>query len=137
MSVNILNKPKNISKKILSDTAKAVFLFLKSDFEANIKFVTLDEIANFNKLYREKDCPTDVLSFKTEDDISGGDIVVCPAFAHNPENKWKMGDVEIIQLLVVHGLLHLAGFDHENPNERAKMELAEKAIMASLGIILE
>jgi probable rRNA maturation factor len=99
----------------------------------NIIFVGNDEIEKLNKRYRNIGRPTDVLSFsylsdpdspEEYDDFSViGEIYISPEVAL--ENSLEQGDkwsieLEII-LLIIHGLLHIFGYDHEDDEERARM----------------
>jgi probable rRNA maturation factor len=93
--------------------------------ELSISFVTEEEIADLHVRYLHEAGPTDVLSFPLEDDEDEedegvailGDVVIAPDVAarNNP-------DVEAeLRLLLVHGILHLLGYDHEEDDERARM----------------
>jgi probable rRNA maturation factor len=134
--LNIINNHKEVDKNLLRRAAEEAFLYLGDDFEANLKFMAEDEIKNLNNDYRGQDKPTDVLSFRLEEE-NGGDIIICPEIAEKEAREWGMTTDSIWQLLLVHGILHLSGFDHEKEQDRAKMEEAEATIMAKLGIILE
>jgi probable rRNA maturation factor len=90
--------------------------------ELSVSFVDDDEMADLHLRYMGEEGPTDVLSFPLDDaDEDGrriiGDVVVCPQYAarNNPDL-----DAEI-RLLLVHGILHLLGYDHEEDAERAEM----------------
>lgn len=93
--------------------------------ELSLSFVTEDEIADLHERYLNEPGPTDVLSFPLdEDDVDEdgvrvlGDIVIAPSVAegNNPSHR----DAEL-RLLVVHGILHLLGHDHDDEGERAAM----------------
>jgi len=93
--------------------------------ELSLSFVDGDEMARLHERYMQEAGPTDVLSFPLDDDVvdeSGirvlGDVVVCPAVAarNNPDDPQAE-----LQLLVVHGVLHVLGYDHEDDGERAEM----------------
>ena len=93
----------------------------KASSELSVSFVEEEEIADLHVRYMGEEGPTDVLSFPLEDDDEGveilGDVVIAPAVAarNNP-------DVEAeLRLLLVHGILHLLGHDHEDEAERAVM----------------
>ncbi|MBA3728408.1 MAG: rRNA maturation RNase YbeY [Actinobacteria bacterium] len=95
-----------------------------SGVEVSLSFVLPEEMADLHLRYMDESGPTDVLSFPlTEDGALAedgllGDVVVCPAEAarNRPE------DVEAeLRLLVVHGVLHLLGYDHEQEAERGAM----------------
>ena len=74
-------------------------------------------MAALHERYLGETGPTDVLSFPLGEDGLLGDVVVCPRVAagNNPDR-----DAEL-RLLVVHGILHLLGYDHEEDGERAVM----------------
>jgi probable rRNA maturation factor len=99
----------------------------KASSELSVSLVEEEEIADLHLRYMGEEGPTDVLSFPLEDDDEGveilGDVVIAPAVAarNNP-------DVEAeLRLLLVHGILHLLGYDHEEEAERAVMwELQER-----------
>jgi len=83
--------------------------------------------------------PTDVLSFPLDDDEPGqrdvpvllGDVVVCPAVARDqaPEHAGSLDDE--LALLVVHGVLHVLGHDHAEPDETAVMRARELELLES------
>jgi len=91
--------------------------------ELSVSFVEQDEIAGLHERFMDEAGPTDVLSFPLddvdEDDVRLlGDVVVAPAEAarNNP------GDPEAeLRLLLVHGILHLLGYDHEDDGARTRM----------------
>jgi probable rRNA maturation factor len=89
--------------------------------ELSVSFVTLEEMADLHRRFTGEPGPTDVLSFSLgEDGLRDGllgDVVVCPDFAaeHNADLESEL------RLLVVHGVLHLLGYDHEEEDERAEM----------------
>ena len=85
--------------------------------ELSLSFVTLEEMADLHERYMHEQGPTDVLSFPQDEDGLLGDVVICPAYAARNNDDL---DAEI-RLLVVHGILHLVGHDHEEDGERAVM----------------
>jgi probable rRNA maturation factor len=89
----------------------------RRDVELSLSFVDPDEMADLHQRYMDEPGPTDVLAFPLEDDDLLGDVIVCPSVAggNNPDR-----DAEL-RLLVVHGTLHLLGYDHEEDEERADM----------------
>ncbi|MDQ3952946.1 MAG: rRNA maturation RNase YbeY [Actinomycetota bacterium] len=108
-----------------------------SSAELSILFVGGDHIRRLNARYAGDDHETDVLAFPmTEDDedddpLMVGDVVVCPEVAR--ENAAKAGTTleRELQMLVVHGTLHLLGYDHQNDAQRAAMDKRTNEIIAS------
>lgn len=92
-----------------------------SDSELSISFVTLDEMAGLHERYMSEPGPTDVLSFpmdgREEEARVLGDVVIAPEFA--ARNNLDLRSE--LRLLLVHGILHLLGYDHEEETERARM----------------
>ena len=85
--------------------------------ELSVSFVTPNEIAELHERFMGEEGPTDVLSFPQEDTYLLGGVVICPEVAAESDP-----DVESeVQLLLVHGILHLLGYDHEEDAERAQM----------------
>lgn len=93
--------------------------------ELSLSFVTDAEIAELHERYMHEPGPTDVLTFPLdEDDVTEeglrmlGDVVIAPAVAatNNPADP-----AAELRLLVVHGVLHILGYDHEQDGERAEM----------------
>jgi probable rRNA maturation factor len=91
-------------------------------FELSISFVDTDEMTELHDQYLGEPVPTDVLSFAL-DDVDGdgirllGDVVICPAYAANNNDDLAAE----LRLLIVHGVLHLLGHDHEDETQRAEM----------------
>jgi len=126
---------------------------IKSDTEVSLLFVDEDAIAALNEQFLGKSGPTDVLSFPIEDepgptgrspDFGGsgpgtaseqgvltllGDVVVCPAVAARGAAAHDVGLDDEMALLVVHGLLHLLGMDHEEEGEAERMEALEQQLL--------
>jgi probable rRNA maturation factor len=88
-----------------------------SEGELSISFVSPEEMEDLHVRYMDEKGTTDVLSFPLDEDGLLGDVVVCPAEAarNNPELESEL------RLLVVHGVLHLLGYDHQDQDERARM----------------
>jgi probable rRNA maturation factor len=128
---------------------------VRGDAELSMLFVDEQAIADLNKRFLGKDGPTDVLAFPIDEEpVEGGrspdsggtgpgfaseptdlptllgDVVICPSVAarNAPEHAGTYDDE--IALLVVHGVLHLLGMDHEDDEEAEAMEQRERELLA-------
>lgn len=100
-----------------------------------IRFVDAEEGQALNRDYRHKDYATNVLSFIYESGPSvAGDLVVCvPVVLREAAEQGKTAAAHFAHL-IVHGMLHLMGHDHETgAREARRMEAMERAILAGLG----
>ena len=90
----------------------------KNSGELSVSFVTRGEMSQLHEQYAGESGPTDVLSFPLDEEGLLGDVIVCPdeAQRNNPDDS--LGEV---RLLVVHGILHLLGYDHEEEEGRRVM----------------
>jgi len=100
--------------------------------ELCVTAVDEDTIAELNGKWMEKDGPTDVLAFPmdelrpgkvNEDPEEGvlGDLVLCPTVAERQAAEAGHSTIEELDLLTVHGILHLLGYDHAEPDEHKEM----------------
>lgn len=106
--------------------------------ELDLSFIGADAMTELNETHMGKVGPTDVLAFPIdgeEDPVMDGlpvllgDVVICPQVAHaNATDDGKPTDDEIA-LLVVHGVLHVLGHDHQEDEERAVMQAREQALL--------
>lgn len=126
---------------------------VKGETEVSLLFVDEDAMAALNQQFLGKSGPTDVLSFPIEDepgptgrspDLGGsgpgvspeegtltllGDVVICPAVAAANAVEHEVSLDDEVALLVVHGLLHLLGLDHEEEAEAERMEALEQELL--------
>ncbi len=127
---------------------------VRGEAELSLLFVDEAAIAELNKRFMESDGPTDVLAFPIDDPVVAGrwpdagtagpdrddpepgdlplllgDVVVCPAVAQRqaPDHAGSYDDE--LALLVVHGVLHVLGHDHAEPDETAVMQERERALL--------
>ncbi len=103
--------------------AEAVFDYLnnkENQYEISLLITNDETIHLLNKEYRQKDKPTDVLSFPMEDDIMLGDIVISLDTAKNQAQEREINVDREVAFLFIHGLLHLLGYDHETSVEDEK-----------------
>jgi probable rRNA maturation factor len=126
---------------------------VKGETEVSLLFVDEEAMARLNEQFLAKSGPTDVLSFPIEDepgptgrspDLGGtgpgtsaeegslvllGDVVICPTVAARNAEEHEVPVDDEIALLVVHGLLHLLGMDHEVDAEAERMEALERQLL--------
>jgi probable rRNA maturation factor len=123
--VLVKKKVKGVESKLLSKIAhRALEILGLSKVELSIALVSDAQIKRLNKLYRNKDKPTDVLSFpigeKVEDWLILGDIVISVDTAKRQAQELGHSLEEELKRLLVHGLVHLLGYDHELGGEEEK-----------------
>jgi probable rRNA maturation factor len=102
-----------------------------------------ERIRELNAQYRGVDAPTDVLAFPADfidpdlDSRYLGDILISVPRAASQAEAREHSLTEELQLLVVHGLLHLAGYDHLEDAEKAEMWDLQARILKALGVAIE
>ena len=104
-----------------------------------VRVVDADESQALNGRYRGIDAPTNVLSFPAAASLPGeagllGDIVVCAPVVEAEAAQQRKAAAEHFAYMVVHGVLHLRGHDHEAADEAQAMEELETAILGELGM---
>ena len=112
-----------------------------------IRLMNDREMARLNETYRDKKGPTDVLSFPADEsrrpsslrqrrkkvcDAQLGDIALSPVMAKRNAKRYGRTLTEELQILILHGILHLLGYDHET--DRGEMEQVELQLRRRLGI---
>lgn len=132
IEINNLTKNK-ISKNFIENFVKKNLKILKINKDLSIALVGEKRIKKLNKIYLKKNRVTDVLSFQGQNKFLG-EIVIC--FPQLKKQAKKLGNSlkKEIKILIIHGLLHLLGFDHQKKQERKKMERLEKRIFENLKI---
>lgn len=106
---------------------------LACDAEVTLRIVDAAEGQALNRDYRHKDYATNVLTFPLSEDPLMGDIVLCaPVVEKEASDQGKPLEAHYAHL-VVHGVLHLQGYDHESDEEAIEMEALETQIVTNLG----
>ena len=125
-----------------------------NDVELSLLFVDEDTIARYNEQFLEHVGPTDVLAFPIDEDFGPGgrqpdtgghgpgsvddtddiptllgDVMVCPSYASREAAARGVSVESELSLLVVHGILHLLGYDHGEPDEAERMQSQERALL--------
>ncbi len=108
------------------------------DSEISLRIVDSDEMQALNARYRGKDKPTNVLSFPAElpEGVTVpllGDIAICAAVVEREAKEQQKELKAHWDHMLVHGVLHLLGYDHEDDDEAAEMEALETRVLADLG----
>ena len=124
----------------LRRTADAILRGIgQSKSELSIALVDDASIAELNGQYRDKPRPTDVLSFSlVEGDFADhrggmlGDVVISVETAAEQAKERHRGLDETVARLLVHGVLHLAGYDHEDDDEAREMQAEERRLLKVL-----
>ncbi len=111
--------------------------------ELSVLLVELEVMAELHQRWLELPGPTDVMSFPMDeldatrrpdslDDPESilGDVVLCPAFARDQARKAGHSLAAELELLTVHGVLHLLGYDHAEPDEERDMFALQKQLLA-------
>ena len=146
MKVSLINNQSKI--KLDLDLIREAAAYISDKFdkdlksELNIVFSDGKEIRKLNKKYRRIDRETDVLSFSyisDKDKISPGagtytvgELIICPEVAQSnilkQDEKWNL-NLEII-LLIIHGILHIYNYDHEEEKNRIDMESIQNSLVS-------
>ncbi len=101
--------------------------------ELTIRVIGAAESRRLNRTWRGKNKPTNVLSFAADAPLLG-DLAICaPVVAREAREQGKPPAAHWAHM-VVHGVLHLLGYDHENDRDAARMEAREVRILAQLGV---
>lgn len=142
IDIQISDDYKNeIQEKIVANAVEATIRNLKKDINCEITVVIDNDefIKEINKNFRGIDNPTDVLSFPSNEinpetgNVYQGDIIISYPTAVKQAVQYEHSIMDEIQLLVVHGTLHLFGYDHAEEIEKTKMWAIQAEILAELG----
>lgn len=144
---------RNTQRKVACNTAaikadaQAVLRFINySDFDLGIWLTTNKTIQEYNRTYRDKDKPTDILSFSyhehlkagesisvaTEEDKNLGDLIISPEYVQKAAQELEVSFEEHMRRLLVHGICHLLGYDHIEDADFVIMDQKEQQILKHL-----
>jgi len=121
---------------------------LDDDTEVTLLFVDDDVIADYNKRFMGRSGPTDVLAFPLEPAAPGtppkrmqggppvnlGDVVIAPAYVTRSAEERGVDVENELGLMVVHGILHLLGWDHQDDSQAEDMERREAELLKRVGL---
>lgn len=156
MDITIVDKTKKMTPQqlelttdIIEFASKESVLDLSEDTEMSVTFVDNKEIHEINHKYRDKNAPTDVISFALEDEgedeipiiLEGfdiprniGDIIVSVEKIAEQAAEFDHSFERELGFLVVHGFLHLNGFDHMNESDEKEMFDLQRKILDDYGL---
>jgi len=114
------------------------------DWEFTIVFCNDDYMLELNSLYRKKDEPTDILTFSENDSdwdlvadggqaYYAGDIAISVETLKKNAEYFKVAETEELKRLLIHGILHLKGMDHETNDENEEMIVYQENILKDFG----
>ncbi len=120
---------------------------LPDETEVSLLFVGEQQIAEYNRRFMDREGPTDVLAFPVEHLEPGaiperspggpplnlGDVVIAPSHVRAQAQQMNAPFEDELALMVVHGVLHLLGYDHQDEQEAERMEERERALLALTG----
>lgn len=134
MILNIFNWPKiSISKNTLINSLEQEFATYKIS-QINIVFVSSKEIQKLNKEFRNIDSVTDVLSFNLDEPSFLGEVYICSEYIRQTIGEENC-EKEIVRVLI-HGLLHLLGYDHttklEEKENQEEMFVKQEQILENV-----
>ena len=133
---NIIIQDTIHKRKLLSKKKCMLWLshIVKAETTLTIRIVDEAESQSLNNQYRKKNEPTNVLSFLISDNPLLGDIILCHSVIKKEALAQKKSIDDHYAHLIIHGYLHLIGFDHTKNDDALTMENKEIAVLKKLGI---
>ncbi len=152
MEINVLIDPafdRELEAEWLRGIARQALTFQQADASAEMGLVITgqEKIAELNRDYLGRDGPTDVMAFQMLPEAGGNDV----PFVAPPDGVLHLGEVIIscpqallqaeehrhsvrkeLAILIIHGMLHLLGYNHAEPEQQSRMSAAEAAVLGSL-----
>ncbi len=119
---------------------ESLFAIGRRPEDLTIRLVDEEEITDLNFRFRSKNKPTNVLAFPFEpidgvDYQSLGDVVICVGVVKNQAEQQGITFLNHLSHMVIHGTLHLCGYDHVSDDQAVIMEAVEKGILAKLALV--
>ncbi len=132
MEINVFNQYGSINfdfEKVIADLGEC----FPKETSASVILVNLEGIQKINHSYRHLDYPTDVISFENEDETEEdgyiGDIFICVDKVKEQAEAYGHSLLREFAFLLVHGLLHLSGYDHQDEEQEAEMLAKQEEIL--------
>jgi probable rRNA maturation factor len=136
-----------VDVELLQQAVRCVLAAERTEGDVTVKITDDDEVAALNQQFLGKEGPTDVLSFPAGPDDEAfvlppeeaqtpylGDILIALPYTQRQAQRAGRALQDELALLAVHGALHLMGYDHATPAEKAEMWDRQNAILSGLGI---
>ncbi|MFH1612282.1 MAG: rRNA maturation RNase YbeY [bacterium] len=124
-----LYKKQKLDKKFVKKICQISLKFLKyEDKELSVVLVNAKFIKELNVKYKNTLDETDVLAFSNEGNLLG-DVVICIDVCKKQALKYKHSFNQELAILLIHGILHLSGFNDQEKKEKAKMKYWEKKVL--------
>ena len=132
------------NKEQLKKDAQIILDYLKyPNFDLGIMLADNATMHEYNKKYRDKDKPTDILSFpfhetlkvgeriiaQTDEQKNLGDVIICPEYIQSDLPRWEQSFEERMRTLLVHGICHLLGYDHIKDEDYEVMRKKEEELL--------
>lgn len=131
-------KYESIAQKAIEQAIRLANVVIREGAEVSVLLTNDNAIQILNREWRGKNKPTNVLSFPGSDDLETalilGDIVVAYETTMREATEEQKSFDDHFTHLIVHGCLHLLGFDHETSEEAEEMENLERLVLAQLGV---
>ena len=109
----------------------------KKNNEVSVHCIGKQKIQTLNRVFRGIDRPTDVLSFPTEalfdteDQTDSGDLFLCPEYITKQAKRFGTSYKEEFFRMLIHGVLHLEGYDHEKKSDAKKMFTVQEQLLVT------
>ncbi|MBO9129599.1 rRNA maturation RNase YbeY [Bacillus sp. 165] len=150
--IDFFDETSELTDEQITEIQKLLYLAadienIQEQAEMSMTFVDNQRIQEINREYRDKDQPTDVISFALEDEVEGelqvvgadmprvlGDIIISIPKAKEQAQEYGHSFTRELGFLAVHGFLHLLGYDHMTEEEEEEMFTKQKEILDSFGL---
>lgn len=147
--ITITNRQRKIAVSLdvmRKQVATMLSVLRYDDFDIGILLTTDESIRRYNRDFRHKDKPTDILSFPfypdlkpgerikplSQDEKNLGDIIISVAYVQRKAPEWNRTFEEHLTALLAHGIAHLLNYDHQTDEEFKVMQRVEKKLLKAV-----
>ncbi len=150
ISIHNQQRKIKIDRKKMREIVQEILSILKyGDFDIGILITNNRNIRTYNRTYRNKDKATDILSFAYhhgltpgkrikvthEEDRNLGDLILSLEYIQKEAKELQVSFDERVKVLLIHGICHLLGYDHENDRDWRSMRAKEASILKKLNAV--